>query len=825
MARMARRLLALRAISVVIALAGMSLATAEAATTGPLKNADPSVGPNARDEMRHTHDRLHFDAARSPILPRQSIAAVHTSSRMQPAGFNAAGGVQREVLGFAPYWSLSSGGNWNYSLLTTVAYFGLDVNADGSFNTSSSGWSGWNSQQLVTVINSAHQAGDRAVVVIKAFDEATINSIVNNPTATQAAITNTINAIALKNLDGVNVDFEGSASASYPDIQSGFTNFMTQLSAQVHQRWPGATVTVDTYSGSASWDGGMFRIGALAPVVDGLFVMAYDMVFGNLPGQAGPNAPLNGWTYNDTTSVAQYLSKAPASKVILGVPYYGYKWSTTSNVPYAATSGGAAAERYADLQSDFSCALQLSHGWDSTGQSPWASWWSPAVNDPCGGNHNSWRELYYDDATSLRIKYGLVNANNLMGTGMWALGYDGGAPELWAAIRDSFGYPWPGQHHLVTPARVLDTRNGTGGFVGPLAAGQTINLPLLNRGGVPANGVAAIIMNVTETGSIAPGYLTVYPTGTARPPTSNLNFLAGQTVPNLVEVPIGLGGQVSIVNASAGSTHVIADVAGYVATQAAGSGADGAYRPLVPARILDTRVGTGGLSAPLGAGQTLSLQVAGAGGVPATGAEAAMLNVTVTNPTAPSFLSVYPSGGSLPLVSNLNFNAGQTVANHAIVGLGPDGKISIYNRGGQVDVIVDVAGWFTDATGTGAGGLLTGIPPARILDTRNGQGGFSVPVGSGQAIMVPVAGRGGVPLMPAPSAAVLNVTETGATASSYLSLYPSDASLPPTSDLNFTAQTTIANLVVVKLGADGRIAVFNAAGSANVVIDVLGWLN
>src|SRR5262249_36580269 len=149
------------------------------------------------------------------------------------------GPLQREAMGFAPYWSLSQHANWNYNLLSTVAYFGIDVNGDGSFATSTQGWTGWNSQQLVDTINPAHQAGHRPVVAIKAFDEATINQIVTTGAA-QTAINNTIAAVASKNMDGVNIDFEGYASSSYPNLQSGLTNFAGQLTAQMHQRIPGS---------------------------------------------------------------------------------------------------------------------------------------------------------------------------------------------------------------------------------------------------------------------------------------------------------------------------------------------------------------------------------------------------------------------------------------------------------------------------------------------------------------------------------------------------------------------------------------------------------
>ena len=90
--------------------------------------------------------------------------------------------LAREVFGFAPYWALSGNGQWDFSLLSTLAYFGLDVQSNGSFNTSptNNGFKGWMSQDLVTVINRAHAANDRVVLVIKAFDNGTINAIVAN---------------------------------------------------------------------------------------------------------------------------------------------------------------------------------------------------------------------------------------------------------------------------------------------------------------------------------------------------------------------------------------------------------------------------------------------------------------------------------------------------------------------------------------------------------------------------------------------------------------------------------------------------------------------
>ena len=453
-----RRLFAASALSLIMlaTTAGVQpSAVASAAGTPTPHWSDPAQGPHARDEARHLQDHPKFSPARTAIQPR----AARVDHVAGPAIASAPSGrpLQREVFGFAPWWALSHNGSWNYSLMSTVAYFGLDLYADGSIvQGANNGWNGWNSQDMVNTINQAHQAGDRVVVVIKAFDNTTICSITSTTppsTAAQTAITNTIQQIQAKRIDGVNVDFEGS-NTKCPNgqmLQSELTSFMGKLSSQVHQQVPGSFVTIDTYSGSASWEGGEFSISALAPVVDAMFDMAYDMASGNLPGQAGPNAPLNGWTYNDTTSVNQFLTKAPASKVILGVPYYGYKSSTSSTQPYATITGNTTAEPYSYLGGDFACAASqgLKQDWDTTASSPWASWISPASStDPnCPAAYNSPRELYYDNAQSLGYKYNLVNQTNIRGTGMWALGYDGNAPELWQAIQDKF-VVWSGWESL-----------------------------------------------------------------------------------------------------------------------------------------------------------------------------------------------------------------------------------------------------------------------------------------------------------------------------------------------------------------------------------------
>ena len=378
--------------------------------------------------------------------------------------------------------------------------------------------------------------------------------------------------------------------------------------------------------------------------------------------------------------------------------------------------------------------------------------------------------------------------------------------------------PGRGPYQTLPPKRILDTRDGTGGVpVAPVGARGTLNLQVTGIGGVPATGVSDAVLNVTVTDTTAASYLTVWPAGVPRPLASNLNWTAGTTVPNLVEVALGANGQVSVYNA-AGSADVVVDVAGYVGAPTATLPSAGLYTAIVPHRVLDTRVVT---SAPVGQGRAIDVQVAGTLNIPSTGVAAVVLNVTATNPTAASFLTVYPTGTPRPLASNLNFVAGQTVPNRVIVKVGAGGAVSIFNNVGSVDVVADAGGWFSDGTAASAGGLFVGVTPARILDTRT-----AAAVGSNATYVLAVAGRGGVPAMSdavPPTAVVLNVTATNPTEASFLTVWPDGSTRPLASDLNYVPALTVPNLVVVRLGSSGAIDLYNQLGTTDLVVDVVGW--
>ena len=252
------------------------------------------------------------------------------------------------------------------------------------------------------------------------------------------------------------------------------------------------------------------------------------------------------------------------------------------------------------------------------------------------------------------------------------------------------------------------------------------------------------------------------------------------------------------------------------------------FAPLTPARITDTRKGSGNANAgkTLAAGRTLTVQVAGAGGVPA-GATAAVLNITVTNTTSAGYLTVWPAGQARPTASNLNWTPHQTVPNLVEVPLSSSGQVTIFNSAGNTDVVVDVEGYHALPTGASSG-LYQALTPSRICDTRAGQPRQQCNApGSGKLIgpvtrAVSVAGLGGVPAAGA-TAVVLNVTVTGTTAAGYLTVWPNGQPRPTASNLNWIGGETVPNRVVVPLGANGKIDVFNSNGTIDLIVDVAGY--
>jgi hypothetical protein len=359
------------------------------------------------------------------------------------------------------------------------------------------------------------------------------------------------------------------------------------------------------------------------------------------------------------------------------------------------------------------------------------------------------------------------------------------------------------------PTRVLDTRSGIGGVVGPVSVGQVVRVSVPTA---VAAGASSVALNLTATDAAAQGYVTAWSCDEPKPATSNLNFVPGRSVPNMAIVRVGQTGpgRGLVCLESSAPVQLIADVMGWFT-------GSGDVTPSSPNRVVDTRL-TGDR---LQAGVVRRVRVAGTAGVPATAAAAA-LNITVALPQRGGFLTAYPcdsasNSGSSPTASTMNFQAGDTVASFTMTALS-GGDVCIFSDS-VTEVIVDTFGWLP------VGGGMRVKDPERVLDSRNGIWSTG-PARSGEVARVRVAGRGGVPNESA--AALLTVTVTDATSSGYVTAWSCDGSRPNASVLNYWPGAVRANSALVELSVgSGEVCLYSesADGSpVNLLADAVGWV-
>ncbi len=358
----------------------------------------------------------------------------------------------------------------------------------------------------------------------------------------------------------------------------------------------------------------------------------------------------------------------------------------------------------------------------------------------------------------------------------------------------------------LTPTRIYDSRKAP--RLAPLGAGTTAEVKTTGIGGVPGLGTTAVVLNVSAVGGTGASSFTVWPTGGVKPDVANVSIQGTSVASASVTVKPGAHGYVNITN-DQGVAHCVVEVVGYYRTSPAWR-----LQPQAARRILDTRSGVGGRRGALGAGGTYALPVRGVGGVP-TAAQAVALQVTVVTPTATGALTVWPSGVPRPAPASMNFSAKSTTVSLVYAKIGADGKVGVYNSAGSSHVVVDVVGWFS----TTARGRFTPLQPGRLLDTRPDT---VDPLGPASATSIVVRGKGGVPSSGV-SAVLLNVTAKAPTAATSFTVYPSGTSRPPVASLMARPGVDTSGAVLARLGADGKVVLFNAAGQTDVVVDVVGW--
>jgi uncharacterized protein YkwD len=345
------------------------------------------------------------------------------------------------------------------------------------------------------------------------------------------------------------------------------------------------------------------------------------------------------------------------------------------------------------------------------------------------------------------------------------------------------------------PTRVLDTRSGLRG-VGPLADHSVFTLSLANEASRPADAFGAAL-NITAVGPAEAGYLTVFPCGSAPPEASNINFAAGGAIPNLVTVAFGANTTICVYTST--KLHLLADLAGWLGSSP-GNGAS-TMTTVEPVRVLDSRSTKTRAS-------VFTLSFAGRVPVDAT---AASLNLTVTDPEGDGFLTAYPCGTTTPTSSNVNFRRAQTIPNLATVAFGAGQTICLF-ASNATHLIIDLGGYFAPS-----GGLLNSVVPDRIIDTRQGIGGWTGRLGAGQTVDVKISD---LPGMPAKLSGVLiNLTAVDPSEGGYVTIFPCGTSVPTASNLNFGAHETVANLTAVRMPANGSICLFSST-RVHVIADL-----
>lgn len=325
--------------------------------------------------------------------------------------------LNKVVYGWHPYWVGSTYQNYQWDLLSHFSFFSYEVNAADGQSINTHGWS------TSAAVDAALASGNTKVTLcVTLFSNH--STFFGSAGAQQTLITNLINLVQTRGAHGVNIDFEGLPGSQ----ATNFANFMVNLANQMHSAIPGSEVSTVLYA--VDWNN-VFDFSIMEPEVDHYIIMGYGYYYSG-SATAGPTDPLYhfGSTYNYTLSksVTNYLDNGcPANKLVLGLPSYGYEWSTSSQAIPGSTTASGSAKTYSVVKNNASGNYTLANH----------TWVGDPVSDAYIYNNGSTDKQCFislDSAWRKRLEH--VNHAGIAGIGIWALGYDDGYTELWQAIED-----------------------------------------------------------------------------------------------------------------------------------------------------------------------------------------------------------------------------------------------------------------------------------------------------------------------------------------------------------------------------------------------------
>ena len=341
------------------------------------------------------------------------------------------------------------------------------------------------------------------------------------------------------------------------------------------------------------------------------------------------------------------------------------------------------------------------------------------------------------------------------------------------------------------PRRIADTRPS-----GLVSTSSPLIIDLKGTFGLPNAGLGAVALNVTATGATQNGYVTVWPCSEIKPPTSSVNYAAGEDIPNTVIGSPDAYGKICLDSLT--PVNLIVDLSGWFIS------GDGLHT-FTPQRAFDLRQSGFVLTAD----NQAEFQMTGNFGIPTTGVSSVILNVTATGATAPGYITVWPCDQPQPYTSNLNYLPYQDIPNAVIATVDANGQVC-FASSSPTFLIADISGWFAQ------GSNLNVMTPQRLFDTRPTKRVSTTPI-----YILDLSAASPIALGAA-TAVVLNVTATGATKKGFATVWPCDEAQPPTSNLNFDANEDIPNLVITKVSATNTVC-FNASTPVHLIADLMGW--
>lgn len=416
----ARRRRLLGAVLLAVLLAGAGLAAAAVA------DAFSGLTPAQIAALRAARAAARLRAAESRAVHRaEALVDVHLPTRSgSPAPDPPVATLFRQplpgphqVVGYVPYWTMADLTAADYEDASTLAYYGPTLAATGRLSTSGPGYADLGGTSFADLVARAHAAGDRVLLTVASADPGVIASVLAHPATSAARLAGDLLAlVAAHHLDGVAIDVEGRATAE----RTAFTTFVADLSARLRRGDPHGELLLDVYPQSAGSTSDFFDVAALAPRVDLLFVMAYDMYDPAVPSAGAPLAsPSLG--LSDVQTLLAYAKAVPRDQLVLGIPFYGYDFTLAAgpSASKPAAAGPPLAVTYAAI-----AAVGRPARWDAASLTPYT-----AFNEK-GRAH----ETFYENPVSVALKTALAEQEGLAGTGAWALGDEGGDRAMLLAL-------------------------------------------------------------------------------------------------------------------------------------------------------------------------------------------------------------------------------------------------------------------------------------------------------------------------------------------------------------------------------------------------------